>query len=95
MLLHVIGGTIQIKHLLLLSYFDSSIDSYQQSFLNLKLRDVALSMLELDSFDENDKKKRAQWRIHMVDVSANSYSKQLNSSVQMANMFIERVLLQH
>ena len=57
-------------------------DSDQYSFLNPTMRDVILSTLEQDSFGKNAKQKRAHRRMCMVDDSAASYSKQLNSPAQ-------------
>ena len=47
------------------------------------MQDVLLSTLEMDSYGENAKKKRAHFLMWMVDGSAKSYSKQLNSAARM------------
>ena len=65
------------------SYLDCAIDNDQCSFLNPTMRDVILSTLELDSYGDNAKKKRARRRMCMVDGNASSYSKQLNSPARM------------
>ena len=65
------------------SHINCEIDSDQHSFLNPTMSDVVLSTLEKDSYGENAKKKRARRRMCMVDGSARSYSKQLNSTARM------------
>ena len=65
------------------SHLDCAIDNDQCSFFNPTMRDVILSTLELDSYGENAKKKRARRRMCMVDGNASSYSKQLNSTARM------------
>ena len=71
------------KPLLPSSHLDCAIDSDQHSFLNPTMSDCILSTLEKDSYGENAKKKRARRRMCMVDGSARSYSKQLNSTARM------------
>ena len=71
------------------SHLDCAIDSDQHSFLNPTMSDCILSNLERDSYGENAKKKRARRRMCMVDGSARSYSKQLNSTARMENTQIK------
>ena len=74
-------------------YLNIDMDSDQYSFLNPTMRDVILSTLEQDSFGENAKKKRARRRMCMVDGSAASYSKQLNSPARMEKFVDQNFLV--
>ena len=71
------------KPLLPSAHLNIEIDSDQYSFLNPTMQDVLLSTLEMDSYGDNAKKKRACRCMCMVDGSAKSYSKQLNSASRM------------
>ena len=65
------------------SHLDCAINSDRHSFLNPTMSDCIFSNLEQDSYGENAKKKQARRRMCMVDGSARSYSRQLNSMAQM------------
>ena len=63
------------KPLLPSAYLNIEIDSDQYSFLNPTMQDVLLSTLEMDSYGNNAKKKRARRRMCIVNGSAKSYEK--------------------
>ena len=81
------------KPLLPSAHLNIEIDSDQYSFLNPTMQDVLLSTLEMDSYGDNAKKKRARRRMCMVDGSAKSYSKQLNSASRMEKYTDQNALI--
>ena len=70
------------KAFVAISYLGCSIDADHHYYSNPKMRDNIILTLELDSFGENTKKKRARYRMRMVDGSSNRYSKPLNSATR-------------
>ena len=72
-------------------HIEINLDQY--SFPNLTMQDVLLSTLEMDSYGENAKKKRARLFMWMVDGSAKIYSKQLNSAARMEKYIDQNALV--